>query len=106
MIARIWTARTNAARERDYLETVRQHVLPRLRSVAGYSGATFLRRETQQGVEYLVVTLWESMDAVRALVGADTGIAHVPPEIQATLERYDERAQHFEVALQDKDGAD
>ena len=46
---------------------------------------------------FQVVTLWESMDAIRRFAGNDPEAAVVPLEARALLARFDERVRHFEV---------
>lgn len=45
------------------------------------------------------MTLWSSRDAIARFAGEDAEAAVVPPEAQALLSRYDERAVHWDVPL-------
>ena len=101
MIARVWSAETTAAGAPAYVEHLRGHVLPALRSLDGYSGATLLERATPDAVEVLVVTFWRSLDSVRGFAGADLEGAVVAEEAAALLTRFDRRVRHYEVALKD-----
>ncbi len=56
-----------------------------------------LRRPDGQLVEFVVVTLWRSLDAVRSFAGADHETAVVPPAARRSLERFDETVAHYEV---------
>jgi heme-degrading monooxygenase HmoA len=40
-------------------------VRPKLERLTGFHGLYLLRRRQADGIEFLVLTLWESMDAVR-----------------------------------------
>jgi heme-degrading monooxygenase HmoA len=40
-------------------------VRPKLEPLTGFHGLYLLRRRQADGIEFLVLTLWESMDAVR-----------------------------------------
>jgi heme-degrading monooxygenase HmoA len=101
MVVRTWTAHTTPDRESAYLDKVREVVLPHLRTVSGYLGSHFLRRSADSELEILVLTYWESMEAVRALAGEEPTKAYMPPEIAATLERYDHEAVHYDVMIDD-----
>ena len=46
------------------------------------------------------LTLWESLDAVRAFAGQDYEMAVVPAEARKLLGRFDERSVHYEVVLE------
>jgi heme-degrading monooxygenase HmoA len=72
-------------------------VLPQLRRLDGYRGASLLRRETDGEVELIVITRWHSLDAVRAFACADIESAVVEDEAASVLSRYDERVRPYEV---------
>ena len=50
-----------------------------------------------RGVEFLVLTRWESLDAIRAFAGDDIGRAVVEPGAVSALVEYDPRVQHYDV---------
>jgi heme-degrading monooxygenase HmoA len=56
-----------------------------------------LRREVDDGTELVVLTLWESMEAVRRFAGPDPDKAVVEPEARAVLTSFDEYVTHFGV---------
>jgi heme-degrading monooxygenase HmoA len=102
MIARVWSAQTTTAQAPDYAEHLRDRVLPALRAVNAYRGARLLRRATPEGVEFIVITFWQSLAATRGFAGADLeGGAIVAEEAAALLTRFDSRARHYEVELSD-----
>lgn len=105
MIARTWTAQVSPRNESAYLDTVRAVVLPSLRAMKGYRGARFLRQLRDGSVDILVITFWESMEAVVSLTGGEPSRAYVPPEIAATLERFDSSASHYDVTIGDDPSA-
>ena len=75
----------------------------RQKSLAGYAGAKLLQRTTGTGVEVVVLTWWESLDAIRAFAGDDLETAVVADAAAALLTDYDRRVRHYEVVLQDLD---
>ena len=101
MIARLWSARTTAANSTRYLEYFWQAVVPTLRKVDGYLGATVLVRSHGDLVEVLVTTTWKSFEAVDAFAGADRTKAVVASEAAAFLSDYDRHVRHYEVAQLD-----
>ena len=48
-------------------------------------------------VEFQTLMWFDNLDSVIAFVGEDYSVSHVPPQAQAVLKRFDERAAHFEV---------
>jgi heme-degrading monooxygenase HmoA len=99
MIARVWHGTCGPADADAYEDHLRRATLPALREIRGYEGGYVLRREAGGGVDFLVLTLWASVDAVRAFAGDDYERAVVPPEAARLLVRFDERAVHYHVAL-------
>jgi heme-degrading monooxygenase HmoA len=97
MVVRAWrgyAAPTNTeAYPRHLLEAVR----PKLEQLPGFRGLYLLRRAGPTEVEYQVLTLWDSMEAVRAFAGATPERAVVEPEAQAALVRYDTEVRHYEL---------
>jgi hypothetical protein len=49
-------------------------------------------------VEFLAVTLWDSMETLRKFAGADPAVAVVEPEARAVLAEFDDFATHYELA--------
>lgn len=101
MIARVWTARTSPARLPRYAEFLRTRVLPQLRALDGYAGASLLRRDADGEIEIVVVTRWRSLEAIRAFAGTDVEAAVVEPEAAALLTRHDTRVRHYEIVSED-----
>lgn len=105
MISRLWhgwTTRTNAD---AYEQLLRSKVLPGIHRVDGYRGAYLLRRDAGTEVEFVTITFFESMDAVRAFAGEQYDVAVVPPEAQALLSRFDATSVHYDTLLAPASGA-
>ena len=101
MIARIWRGWTTPDKADAYQEIVSSQVLPEIarRNLDGYHGAYLLRREIEGEVEFSTIMLFDSIDNIRAFIGEDYAVAHVPAEARAVLSRFDERSAHFETLL-------
>jgi heme-degrading monooxygenase HmoA len=81
----------------NYVQHLRTETLPALRKLPGFVSATILSRRLGAGVEFLVVTQWDSLDAIAGFAGADPEAAVVPAEAAAMMIEYDRRVRHFEV---------
>jgi heme-degrading monooxygenase HmoA len=101
MIARVWSAQSTPDRAPAYAEHLRNQVLPVLKSMDGYGGAMLLQRPTAGAVEIVVITFWQSLDAIRGFSGGDLDRAVVAEEAAALLTQFDGRVKHFEAAVND-----
>jgi heme-degrading monooxygenase HmoA len=70
----------------------------RLRRYGGIAAPYLLRRQRDDGVEFLAVTLWESLKDIEPFAGADVSAAKIAPQAQALLVGFDDFARHFEVS--------
>ena len=98
MIARLWRGAAVAGNADAYERHATTKVFPALRDIAGHRGAYLLKRAVGGRTEFLAMTLWDSIDAIRAFAGADPEVAVVEPEAQAVLAEFDDFARHYEVA--------
>ena len=97
MIARHWRGWTNLQNADSYETLLKTHVLPGLAKIAGYRGGYVLRDDTADEVEFVVINLFDSLDAVRAFAGPDYTTAVFEPEARRLLSRIETRAHHYEV---------
>jgi heme-degrading monooxygenase HmoA len=97
MIVRTWRGRAAAEKPDDYPAHFNRSVLPELRQVQGFVSALLLRREAAEGIDFFVVTTWESLDAIKAFAGEAYDRAVVEPGAVAALASFDETVEHYEV---------
>ena len=57
-----------------------------------------LLREAGDEIEFVTIMLWDSIDAIRAVTGADYETAVIPEERRKYLSRYDAKSLHYEIA--------
>jgi heme-degrading monooxygenase HmoA len=99
MIARIWSARATPSNAGAYLDHFRQAVLPQVRRIRGYAGATVLRSDDAERIEITVITRWESVEAIREFAGDPIDQAVVTDHARALLDSFDDRVRHMRVTL-------
>lgn len=97
MILRVWKGRSTAEKASDYVQHAITKVFPALKTIEGHRGAYLLRRPVEGVIEFFVLTLWDSMAAVRRFAGADPEKAVVEPQARAILTSFDESVSHFEI---------
>ena len=98
MITRLWcgwTARENAdAYERFLLS----ELFPSMRDIPGFRSADVLRRDDRSEVAFVILTRFESVNAIRAFAGEDYETAVIEPTARALLSHFDERAEHYSTS--------
>jgi heme-degrading monooxygenase HmoA len=97
MIIREWRGSAAASNGEAYPEHFRASVLPELLRVPGFLGAHLSRRPVDDRIEFLVLTRWQSIDAIRGFAGSDICKAVVEPGAAAALLDFDANVQHYEV---------
>lgn len=102
MIARIWRGWAKPENAEAYRRTVLEQVIPAIEamSIPGFQHIDVLRTANEGShdeVEFTTIMWFDHLESVRAFVGEDVGVSHVPAVARAVLERYDERARHHEV---------
>jgi uncharacterized protein len=97
MILRLWKARSAAEKAGEYVQYATTKVFPALSAIEGHRGAYLLRRTLGGATEFVVLTLWQSMEAVRRFAGDNPEKAVVEPPARAMLTSLDDSVTHFEV---------
>ena len=97
MIMRLWHGRTAKGNFEAYTQFMRERAAPDYASVEGNLGCYFSRRLDDEAAHFLLVTLWESIDAVRAFAGPDPEVAKYYPEDDDFLLEKELTSQLYEV---------
>ncbi len=99
MISRIWHGWTTRENADAYETLLRTEIFRGIaqRSIRGYRGIHLLRRDVDDGVKFVTIMWFDSLDAVRAFAGDDYEVAVVPPKARQLLSRFDARSSHYQV---------
>ena len=97
MIARTWHGRVPAAKADAYHAYLLRTGLADYRATPGNRGVYVFRRVEGDVAHFVLTTLWESLDAVRAFAGADYERARYYPEDDAYLLEREPTVAHYEV---------
>jgi heme-degrading monooxygenase HmoA len=97
MVVRAWRGVASVANADAYPQHLLGTVRPKLDELAGFRGLYLLSRPERDEIEYTVLTLWDSMDAIRHFAGGDLDQAVVEPEARAALLRFDREVRHYQV---------
>jgi heme-degrading monooxygenase HmoA len=68
--------------------------------VAGFEGARLLRRTSGDETEFVSLTFFDTLDAVRAFAGPNYETAVVADEAREVLVRFDDQVSHYETAVE------
>jgi heme-degrading monooxygenase HmoA len=97
MIARIWRGVTLASRSEEYLQYLEETGIPDYRDTPGNLGVQVLRRTEGNRAEFLLISLWESMEAITAFAGPDPERAVYYPRDDEFLLEKEPRVRHYDV---------
>jgi heme-degrading monooxygenase HmoA len=97
MIVRIWHGMTAAAKSDEYLEYLNRTGVPEYRATEGNRGVYVLRRIEGERADFLTVSFWESIEAIKGFAGPDTERAKYYPEDEKYLLDFEPTVDHYEV---------
>jgi heme-degrading monooxygenase HmoA len=97
VISRQWRGLARASEAENYVQHLRNETFPALRRIPGFVDASILSRPLGTGVEFVVDTRWDSIDAIARFAGTDPEAAVVPDKVAAMMIDYHRRVEHFEV---------
>jgi hypothetical protein len=99
MISRIWHGWTSRDNADAYEKLLRTEIFVNIgqKSIQGYRGIHLLRRDVNDGVEFVTIMWFDTLDAVRAFAGNKYEVAVVPIEARQLLSRFDDISAHYQV---------
>ncbi len=97
MIARIWHGVTRASDADAYLDYLEESGIPAYRSTDGNRGVFVLRRTEADRAHFMLMSLWESFDAIRRFAGPDFERAVYYPRDKEFLLEFQPTVAHYEV---------
>lgn len=98
MISRHWKGIAKPGEAVNYITHLKTDTFPKLSEINGFIEASILKRTVAQGTEFLIVTVWESIEAIERFAGVPPDVAVVPEVVQAMMVQYDKNVSHYEIA--------
>ena len=95
MVIRVFRAHVQPGRQADFEAMARRLSVPLVRKQKGLLGFYAGRPLVHSKDEFVMVTLWDSVDSIRAFVGPDWEQAVVPEEERPVL--VDSFVHHYEA---------
>jgi heme-degrading monooxygenase HmoA len=99
MIARIWKGETPESKADQYFAFLKETGIKDYRETRGNLGVLVLRRLREGHAEFFLLSLWESLDAIREFAGDDIEKAFYYPEDPEYLLSMERDVEHYEVLL-------
>lgn len=97
MIARLWHGTTRAEDADRYHQYLLATGLKDYRSIPGNRGVYTLRKIGPQHAEFLLISLWDSFDAIQKFAGPEYEKAVYYPEDAKFLLEMEPNVTHYEV---------
>jgi heme-degrading monooxygenase HmoA len=99
MIARVWQGRTRSGIGEAYYKYLQQTGLKEYRATEGFKDVLVPTREDGDGTEYLLVTLWDGLEAVKRFAGPEPERAVYYPEDDRYFAEEERRpyVRHYQV---------
>jgi len=97
LLVRIWRGATEVGTADDYLAYLETTGFAEYRGTPGNRGVLALRRVVDGHAELLLLTAWESEEAIRRFAGDDIERAVFYPEDDRFLVERDELVRHYQV---------
>src|SRR5436190_4102043 len=92
MICRLWRGWTTPENADAYQRIVHHEVIPGIeaRKIPGFRHIDLMKRDLGNEIEFQTLMWFDSLDAIKAFMGEDYSVSHVPPQVRAVLKRFDE----------------
>jgi heme-degrading monooxygenase HmoA len=97
MIIRMWHGRVPAAKKQQYLDYLIRTGLKDATAISGNRGVELLARDMGQLTEFVTLTRWDSVEAIKAFAGADFQKARYYPDDAQYLSEMEPFVKHYEV---------
>lgn len=97
MIARTWHGAVAAEEAETYYDYLSRTGIPDLRATPGNLGVYVLRRVESAEAHFVMISLWEDEEAIRAFAGDDLERARYYPEDAGFLRQLEPRCTHYQV---------
>ncbi len=97
MIVRMWRGKVRKDLKSEYVAYFNQTGPADYGKVEGNHGVYLLCQDLGDNFEFLTMTFWTSIAAIKKFAGEDYEKARYYPEDQKFLLKFNETAEHFEV---------
>lgn len=100
MVARIWRGAVRSEDGDEYASYMQDTGIAGYAGTPGNRGVYMLRRDAEGRTEFVMFTLWDSIEAIKAFAGDDPEVAVFYPEDDRFLVERELTVSHYHVAAQ------
>ena len=99
MICRIWHGWTTEEHAEAYEHLLRDEIVGGIlqREIPGFLAIEVFKRSVPDGIEFVTMMRFDSIEAVQRFAGPDYEMAVVPPAARQLLTRFERRSAHYSV---------
>ncbi len=97
MIARIWNGAVKESDSKDYYEYLKKTGVAEMERFTGNKMVNIMQRVENGKIHFQIVSLWDSMEAIRSFAGEDIEKAKYYPEDKKYLLKMKPFVEHYEV---------
>ena len=101
-IARMWHGRVLTARADEYYSYLKEAGIDKIKAIQGNLGAQVMRRNNGKETEFMVISYWESNEAIKRFAGEEIEKTHFLPKDPEYLLELEPKVRHFEVVLDER----
>ena len=102
VIARMWHGRVLTAKADEYYLYLKEAGIDRIKAIQGNLGAQVMRRNNGRETEFMVISYWESTEAIKKFAGEDIEKTHFLPKDPQYLLELEPKVKHFGVVLDER----
>jgi heme-degrading monooxygenase HmoA len=99
VVARVWHGQTLTNKADEYYKYLTEAGIKKIQSIPGNVGTQVFRRTDGRITEFIVISYWNSRDAIRAFAGNDIEQVHPLPKDNQYLIEPETKVKHFDVLL-------
>jgi len=96
-IVRLWHGKVPIEKANEYEKFLIERAVPEYGSVEGLLKLYFTRRDEGNVVHFLLITVWDSIEAIKRFAGENPELAKYYPEDDEFLLEKEKYVQHYRV---------
>jgi heme-degrading monooxygenase HmoA len=97
MVARVWHGRTPLDKAEEYRQYLFDVGVKKIATLAGNRGVQMMLAKNAEQGEFMVISYWDSVDAIKGYAGADYTKVHDLPRDKDFLVDKESLVRHFDL---------